>query len=144
MAVRRLVLGALAALAMAPAALAHGTQYRVVGQSQTLVAFSYTDGEAMAFAEYQLFAPGDAGVAVQSGRTDRLGRVGFTPDAPGVWRIAVRDAEGHAVMAQLTMGGGGVAVQPGLPDWLGAASLSANAIAAALAVQWLLRRRRTA
>jgi hypothetical protein len=142
MAMRHLLLAVCAALAVAPPALAHGTQYRVLGLSETLVEFAYTDGETMAFAEYELFGPGEGNVAVQSGRTDRQGRVAFTPGMAGTWRIAVRDADGHRVLAQVTVAAGGIAVQRGLPDWLGAASLSANAIGGALAVQWLLARRR--
>lgn len=133
------------ALAASPCgtALAHGTQYRVLGQSETLVEFAYTDGEAMAFAEFQLFAPAEPRVPVRSGRTDRQGRVGFVPDAPGTWRIAVRDAEGHAVEAVLEARAGGVAPREGLPHWFVAVSLSANAVGLALLAQaWLERRRR--
>jgi hypothetical protein len=128
-------------LLLGGAALAHGTQYRVLGSSETLVEFAYTDGEAMAFASYQLFGPADAQVPVRSGRTDRQGRVGFVPDASGQWRIEVRDAEGHVVRAVLNSAAGKVAAGQGLPAWLGALSLSLNAVGAALLVQVLLDRR---
>lgn len=126
----------------AGAALAHGTQYRVLGQSETLVGFAYTDGEPMAFAAFTLFGPADGAVPVRSGRTDRQGRVGFVPDAPGTWRIEVRDAEGHAVRAELTAYGGQAVPAAAWPTWLGAVSVSLNAVGAALLLQALLDRRR--
>lgn len=135
-------IAAVAVLVLTGDALAHGAQYRVVGVSETQVEFAYTDGEPMSFASFELFGPADPRVPVRSGRTDRQGRVGFVPDAAGAWRIEVRDSEGHAVRAVLTSAGGQVATQQSMPDWLGAISLSLNAVGIAWLLQRLLDRRR--
>lgn len=103
---RRRLIPAIAMLASAAAmitsdAAAHGTGYRILddGQRTVAVEFVYSSGAPMAYAEALVWSPGDAGVEYQNGRTDRKGRFAFLPDAPGAWKIAVRDGRGHKAVA---------------------------------------------
>jgi nickel transport protein len=124
-----------------PPAAAHGTQHRVLGAHQTIVEFSYTDGQPMAFVEFQLFGAGDAQMPVRTGRTNRQGRVTFAPDTDGLWRIDVRDEEGHAVRAAVNASGSRPeAAGESLPYWLGAISLALNALLVPLILQHRLDR----
>jgi nickel transport protein len=130
-----------------PPAAGHGTQYRVLGANETIVEFSYTDGQPMAFTAFRLFGPGDDRVPIRSGRTDRQGRMAFVPDTDGQWRIEVRDDEGHAVRAAVNAAAGRVAAQgESFPHWLGAISLALNALLVPVVLQrkldWSAAKRR--
>jgi nickel transport protein len=79
-----------------PDARAHGTDYSLVeGEALTAVAFNYSDGEPMAYAEVLVFSPQDPKVEHQNGRTDKHGKFAFCPDMPGAWRISANDGMGH-------------------------------------------------
>ncbi|MFP4086511.1 MAG: hypothetical protein ACLFUL_06930 [Desulfobacteraceae bacterium] len=79
-----------------PDAGAHGTDWRLVeGASVTAVAFHYSDGEPMAYAEILVFSPQDPKVEHQNGRTDKYGKFAFCPDMAGTWRITANDGMGH-------------------------------------------------
>jgi nickel transport protein len=50
----------------------------------------------MSYAGVEITAP-DAKLPFQSGRTDRNGYFCFRPDAPGRWKITIKDEDGHFV-----------------------------------------------
>lgn len=82
------------------AASAHGTGYRLLDDSPSVaLEFYYSTGGAMSYLEAKVYSPGDEKFAHQTGRTDALGRFAFVPDAAGVWRVVVRDDEGHLAEA---------------------------------------------
>ena len=88
-------------LLAAATALAHGIGYRLSEKKPISLSFTYSTGEAMSYADKRVYSPNDEQFAFQSGRTDETGRFAFTPDAPGLWRVIVRDEEGHMVEARI-------------------------------------------
>jgi nickel transport protein len=80
---------------------AHGTGYRRSDKKPLSLEFSYSTGETMSYLETKVFSPQDEKFAFQSGRTDEDGRFAFTPNAPGLWRVVVRDEEGHLAEAKV-------------------------------------------
>jgi nickel transport protein len=82
-------------------AYAHGTGYRRSDKKSLSLEFSYSTGETMSYLETKVFSPRDEKFAFQSGRTDEDGRFAFTPNATGLWRILVRDGEGHLAEAEV-------------------------------------------
>jgi len=93
--VTRRALAAFAALAIGAPTAGHELRHEVVrGRAVALRAF-YADGEPLAYAEYQVFAPSDPRIAHQKGRTDRAGWLAFVPVEPGGWRVKVWDTSGH-------------------------------------------------
>ncbi|MFO7600473.1 MAG: hypothetical protein R6X27_11790 [Candidatus Desulfacyla sp.] len=79
---------------------AHGTDYSLVERATlSAVAFYYSDGDPMAYAEVLVFSPQDPKVEHQNGRTDRHGKFAFCPDTPGTWRIIANDGMGHLCQA---------------------------------------------
>jgi nickel transport protein len=86
---------------------AHGTDYSLVEETTlTAVAFHYSDGEPMAYAEVLVFSPQDPKVEHQNGRTDKHGKFAFCPDMPGTWRITANDGMGHLCQATVEVGQG--------------------------------------
>ena len=83
------------------AALAHGVGWRRAAFPAVGLEFLYSTGEAMSYREARAFSPADEKFAHQTGRTDAAGRFAFIPDAPGPWRVVVRDEEGHQAVAEL-------------------------------------------
>ena len=81
--------------------LAHGTGYRHSGFRAVALEFVYSTGELMSYREARVFSPDDEKYSYQSGRTDGKGRFAFVPDAPGTWRVIVRDEEGHQCTAEI-------------------------------------------
>jgi nickel transport protein len=93
---------AVAATLLAPlAAAAHEVSHEVVRGGAVAVRVRYADGDPMRYAEYQLFAPSDARIPHQKGRTDRAGWVAFVPVEPGAWRLKVADASGHGLDVEI-------------------------------------------
>lgn len=82
---------------------AHGTGYRHSQFEAVALEFMYSTGEAMSYREAKVFSPNDEKFAYQSGRTDEKGRYSFVPDSPGVWRVVVRDEEGHQCTADIVI-----------------------------------------
>lgn len=76
---------------------AHGTEGQIGEARGFMVQAFYDDGEAMSYTETDVFHESET-QPFQKGRTDRNGRFLFYPDAPGVWRIEVKDEMGHAVI----------------------------------------------
>ena len=86
---------------MASRASAHGAGYRGASLPAVPLEFTYSTGEAMSYIEAKVFSPADEKFAHQSGRTDAAGRFAFVPDAPGKWRVVVKDDEGHQAAAEV-------------------------------------------
>jgi nickel transport protein len=106
-----------AAALIPPDAAAHGTGFRILdGQRPVAVEFVYSSGAPMAYAEALVWSPGDDGVEYQNGRTDRKGRFAFLPDAPGTWKISVRDGRGHKAVAVCPVASGPAPPAPEIPS----------------------------
>ena len=84
-------------------ALAHGVGYHEAAFSSVALEFFYSTGEPMSYREAKVFSPADEKFAHQTGRTDAAGRFAFVPDVPGLWRVVVRDEEGHQAEAEMTV-----------------------------------------
>jgi len=88
----------LAALLSLPAmAWAHEVLHEVRSGSAVAVKFFESDGQLLAAAPYQVWAPGDAKAPWQEGRTDRGGWMSFVPAEPGRWRVRVVGDDGHGL-----------------------------------------------
>jgi nickel transport protein len=87
---------ALAALSPA-AARGHEVLHEVARGKAIAVRAFFADGEALAYAPYELYSPADPKIPHQKGRTDRSGWLAFVPDAPGRWRVKIVDATGHGL-----------------------------------------------
>ncbi len=81
---------------LAPAARAHEVALRVVRDGAVAVRVVESDGQPLAGAGYQLWAPGEA-QPWQEGRTDREGWLAFVPGPTGRWRLKVVEAGGHGL-----------------------------------------------
>lgn len=81
-------------LLAAASADAHGLDLRATTGATHGVVATYEDGSAFSFESYEVFPPGDD-TPFQVGRTDRLGRLAFQPDKPGVWRVRLFTTDGH-------------------------------------------------
>jgi nickel transport protein len=89
---------------LASALQAHELEITVALHPPAAVArAAYGGSEPVAFASYQVFAPGAASSEFQNGRTDKHGYLSVVPDGPGVWRIVVDDEEGHRAEVQFTI-----------------------------------------
>lgn len=77
-------------------AIAHGLGHRLL-DSRRAVAFEtrYSSGEAVAYGEVLIKAPGGGEVEYQNGRTDAKGRFAFIPDRDGSWDVVVNAGMGH-------------------------------------------------
>lgn len=73
------------------------------GVHPQVVAFEYATGDIPAYVQVEVFAPGEADVEFQNGRTDALGRFTFTPDKPGVWAVVMSDGMGHQLRHEVTV-----------------------------------------
>lgn len=86
----------------------HGTGYRQSPFKAVALEFMYSTGEAMSYREARVFSPSDDKFAWQSGRTDERGNFAFVPNVPGLWRVVVRDEEGHQCEANIVVSGEGL------------------------------------
>lgn len=117
----------LSAVVAGPAG-AHGIAVTLRGTGAATVAFHYTDGTAMAGAEYRVFAPG-GDFPVATGSTGAGGEVPLRASTDGRWRIEVEDRAGHASRARLDVADGRVALAgQRIPDWFVAVSLFLNVL----------------
>lgn len=82
---------------------AHGVGYKHSDLKSITLEFFYSTGEKMSYRETQVFSPNDSKFAIQSGRTDEFGRFAFIPDTIGIWRVIVRDEEGHQANAEINI-----------------------------------------
>jgi nickel transport protein len=109
----RAALAALA-LAIAPAARGHEVLHEEARDKAIAVHAYFADGEALAYASYEIYSPADPTIPYAKGRTDRSGWLAFVPDAPGAWRVKVVDSTGHGLDLVVDAGAGaGAAKAPG-------------------------------
>ncbi|HEY6100135.1 MAG TPA: hypothetical protein VIW03_11930 [Anaeromyxobacter sp.] len=94
----RLAAAALAALLSPAVAVAHEVTHEVVYGRAIAVRARYAGAEPLAYAEYQVFSPGDPKLPWQKGRTDRDGWLSFVPAEEGTWRVQVADGSGHGMI----------------------------------------------
>ena len=101
---RKIIILAMALVCFwAGALFAHGVGYREAAEKSVALEFFYSTGEKMSYREARVFSPKDSKFAIQTGRTDELGRFAFIPDCEGVWRVIVRDEEGHQANAEINI-----------------------------------------
>ncbi len=98
---RRAWLLALAALLAPASASAHEVLHEVAWGRAVAVRAFFADGEPLAYAQYEVYAPADPAIPHQKGRTDRSGWLAFVPDVAGSWRVKVADATGHGFDLQV-------------------------------------------
>lgn len=143
----RLGLAALLVALAAPAA-AHEVLHEVARGKAIALRAHHADGEPLAYAAYELYAPSDPELPFQKGRTDRAGWLAFVPDAPGPWRVKVITADGHGldVVIEAAPGEATAAAPPPRAPHLHVLrpALGAAAIAALFGALHLLRRRKGA
>ena len=85
---------------------AHGLGYAQLEAAPAVaLQFSYSTGEPLAYAALKVYAPGNDKIEYQNGRTDAAGCFSFIPNVSGVWRLLVTDGQGHALEAEITVGG---------------------------------------
>jgi nickel transport protein len=92
-----LLLGAVCASLVASQAFAHEILSSIERGRGVAVKAYFADGEPVAYAEYQLFAPEDAKIPYQKGRTDRAGYVAFVPCSAGTWHLRLLEGTGHGL-----------------------------------------------
>lgn len=88
-------------LLFAAPALAHEVLHEVQRGKAIAVRAYFADGEALAYAAYEVHSPADPRIPWQKGRTDRAGWLAFVPDVPGKWRVKVIDDTGHGLDVQV-------------------------------------------
>ncbi len=107
-----LLAAAAGAIAAPRAARAHEVLHDVERGRAVAVRAYFADGEALAYAPYEIYSPADAALPHQKGRTDRSGWLAFVPDAPGKWRVKVTDASGHGLDLQVDAAAGAASAAP--------------------------------
>jgi nickel transport protein len=147
--IRAVALATLLTTALAPAreARAHEVLHDVDRGRAVAVRTYYADGEALAYAAYEVFSPADPRVPHQKGRTDRAGWLAFVPDAPGAWRVKVVDGSGHGLDATVEVSasgaaGSGARPAPGSVAFVLRPLLGVALIAAIFAALFVASRRR--
>lgn len=78
-------------------ARAHEVLHEVEWNRAVALRAYFADGEPLAYAQYEVYSPGDPKIPHQKGRTDREGWLAFVPAAPGTWRVKVVDGTGHGL-----------------------------------------------
>lgn len=72
---------------------AHSINYQVEQKGMAVRAY-YSEKDAAAYSQYELYGPGDKDPH-QTGRTDKNGYIGFVPDRPGTWKLQVWGESTH-------------------------------------------------
>jgi nickel transport protein len=96
-----LVAALLLTLRSAPAAA-----FDLFATHEVTVQFATADGKPLADAEVTVFAPGDLGHPVKSGKTDKDGKFEFGTDRDGMWTVEARSS-GDIERETIRVGGGG-------------------------------------
>ena len=91
-----LLVAAVAVLAPC-AARAHEVLHEVEWNRAVALRAYFPNGEALAYAQYEVYSPADPRIPHQKGRTDRDGWIAFVPAMPGAWRVKVVDSTGHGL-----------------------------------------------
>ena len=87
-----------AAYLLAPCtARAHEVLHEVQWNRAVALRAYFANGEVLAYAQYDVYSPGDPRIPHQRGRTDRDGWLAFVPTTPGAWRVKVVDGTGHGL-----------------------------------------------
>ena len=150
-----LLLGGALLLPASPAS-AHALEGELLeADGAAAVRFVYAGGEAARYIKAEVYSPADRKIEFQTGRSDRLGRVVFLPDAPGQWLVVVSDNQGHRAEFAVNVSGHvaadsaaapGPAAAAGAPDpaakWLRAGFGLSLILNLALLGWWWSRRRR--
>lgn len=80
-------------------AWAHGVSYEMVETSPAVTFKStFSNGNPIAYGEVLIYAPGNADVEYQNGRTDQNGVFSFLPDRSGTWKVEVDGGLGHKLI----------------------------------------------
>jgi len=96
---------ALSLLAAAGTAASHEVHHEVRSGEATIVSFTEGRGTPFAGEPYEVYRPGEES-PFQTGRTDLLGRVVFTPDRRGDWRVRAFSEDGHGADLVVSAGPG--------------------------------------
>jgi len=133
-----------AALALAGPARGHEVLHEVQRGRAVAVRARFADGQPMAGAAWEVYAPADDRTPWLTGRTDPQGWLAFVPAGPGRWRVRVVEATGHGLdLAVEEPAPGAAAPAPGArPPFLLRSALGVGAVAAVFAALWLFQRRR--
>jgi nickel transport protein len=75
---------------------AHRMNHTVSHDQAVVVSLSYSYGHPPAYETYRVYAPGEE-LVFKNGRTDAQGRLSFSPDRAGAWRVVVSTDDGHGV-----------------------------------------------
>lgn len=86
---------ALLALVSVSGLQAHGVHAVVEpGATSVVVLIQFSDGSPFAYEQYEIFGPGDS-VPFMNGRSDARGRIPFSPDRSGNWKVRYFSQDGH-------------------------------------------------
>lgn len=94
-------------LIYAPLLLSHGVGLEIEHHGAGIIRLHHTDDTPVANSEYELSVAG-AETPYQTGKTDSLGRVVFTPGEVREWRLRVFSQDGHGIDTTFELGPGGV------------------------------------
>ena len=87
-------------------AWAHGVAYEMVETSPAVTFKSgFSSGDPIAYGQVLIYAPDNAEVEFQNGRTDRNGVFSFLPDRPGIWKVEVDGGLGHKLIFDVEVAG---------------------------------------
>jgi nickel transport protein len=86
-------------------AFAHEVLHTVERGRAIAIKAYFADGEPMAYTEFAVFAPGDAKIPYQKGRTDRSGYLAFVPGVAGSWHVKVTGTDGHGLDLDVAVDG---------------------------------------
>ncbi len=79
---------------------AHGVVYKELHDGVG-IHITYDNNDPMAFADVEIFRPGETAFEFQTGMTDENGVFMFKPDTTGSWTVKVSDGLGHGKIIQL-------------------------------------------
>jgi nickel transport protein len=97
------IIGVLLPTVMPNILFAHGMEHTITREQTVVIRAAYDDGEPMSYADVKIYAPGNAQIEPQNGRTDKHGCFAFIPDGPGQWRLTVDGGMGHMITTDVTV-----------------------------------------
>jgi nickel transport protein len=87
-------------------AWAHGVAYEMVETSPAVTFKSgFSSGDPISYGQVLIYAPDNAEVEFQNGRTDKNGVFSFLPDQPGIWKVEVDGGLGHKLIFDVEVAG---------------------------------------
>jgi nickel transport protein len=110
---RAVAIASLAALVPVAPAAAHEILHEVQRGRAVAVRIFESDGDPVAGALYEVYAPSRPDRPWQTGRTDGAGWLAFVPASPGSWRVRVIEAAGHGLDIAVEHPGPAPTPQPG-------------------------------